>query len=150
MGKAFLAARAEDMPIADRMQLVDTILSVIEAPDLQQLFAAGSKAEVPVAGKVHHAGRQIDVVGQIDRIAESATEVLIADFKTGEPQELDATPQAYLVQMALYRAALAPLWPQKRLRMMLIWTYGPKIVELTDVVLHQALATLERQIPPAA
>ncbi len=38
-------------------------------------------------------------------------------------------PQRYLAQMALYRAALAPLWPDKRLRMLLVWTAEPLVVD---------------------
>jgi ATP-dependent helicase/nuclease subunit A len=142
MAEAFLAARAEDMPAVERTKLIETLLAVIEAPELAQLFAAGSKAEVPIAGRIPHKRRSIDVLGQVDRIAETDNEVLIADFKSGQPRDADGTPEAYLTQMALYRAALAPLWPQKRLRMLLIWTYGPKIVELDDSALDAALAAL--------
>ncbi len=117
-------------------------MAVIDAPELTQLFAPGSKAEVPIAGRIVHKGTPIDVIGQIDRIAEGETEVLIADFKTGEPRAADETPDTYLIQMALYRAALAPLWPQKHLRMLLVWTYGPKIVTLDEAILDRALAKL--------
>jgi len=143
MGEAFLAARAAELTAAERTDYVATVLSVIDAPELDQLFTAGSRAEVPISGRVMRPdGTPIEVLGQVDRIAESATEVLIADFKTGQPCSPDKTPEAYLIQMALYRAALAPLWPRKRLRMLLIWTYGPNIAELSDTVLNQALAAL--------
>jgi ATP-dependent helicase/nuclease subunit A len=143
MGEMFLAARAEDMPSDERARLVESVLAVIDAPELTQLFATDSKAEVPISGRVTRSdGTIIDILGQVDRIAETDAEVLIADFKTGEPCDAGATPEAYLVQMALYRAALAPLWPRKRLRMLLIWTYGPKITELSDTILDAALAAL--------
>jgi ATP-dependent helicase/nuclease subunit A len=142
MGEAFLAARAEDLAPPEGKKLVDDVLAVIDAPGLAQLFAQGSKAEVPIAGTIVHKGNRIDVIGQVDRIAESDAEVLIADFKTGQPREAEQTPEAYVLQMALYRAALAPLWPQKHLRMLLIWTYGPKIVSLSEDALERALATL--------
>jgi ATP-dependent helicase/nuclease subunit A len=142
-GEAFLAARAPELTQAARTDLVSTVLCVLDAPALIQLFSADSKAEVPISGRVMRAdGSSIDVLGQVDRIAESATEVLIADFKTGQPCGADKTPRDYLTQMALYRAALRPLWPQKRLRMLLIWTYGPMIVEITDATLENALAGL--------
>jgi ATP-dependent helicase/nuclease subunit A len=143
MGEMFLAARAEDMPPEERAQLVENVLHVIDAPALVQLFAPGSKAEVPISGRVMRAdGTTIDVLGQVDRIAETDDDVLIADFKTGQPSDAKATPEAYLIQMALYRAALAPLWPRKHLRMLLIWTYGPQITELSDSSLDAALAAL--------
>jgi ATP-dependent helicase/nuclease subunit A len=43
--------------------------------------------------------------------------------------------------MALYRAILAPLWPNKTLRMLLIWTEGPLAVSLPAGRLDAALAT---------
>ncbi len=68
--------------------------------------------------------------------------MIIADYKTGMPCIAAATPRAYLTQMALYRAVLAPLWPGKRLRMLLIWTAGPKVAELGDAQLDAALGAL--------
>jgi ATP-dependent helicase/nuclease subunit A len=44
--------------------------------------------------------------------------------------------------MALYRAVLAPLWPDKTLRMLLIWTAGPRVVWLPAGMLDAALAAL--------
>ncbi len=139
----FLQARAADLPDADKSRLIDDALAIIEAPDLAALFAPGSRAEVPIAGRVILPnGHEVAVSGQIDRIAEAESEVLVADFKTGQPFEAADTPEAYLVQLALYRAALAPLWPQKQLRMILVWTYGPKIVTLDDAILDRAFAAL--------
>ena len=44
--------------------------------------------------------------------------------------------------MALYRAILAPLWPAKKLRMLLIFTAGPKVMELEAAALDAALLAL--------
>ncbi len=84
----------------------------------------------------------IEVNGKIDRIGENQKEILVADYKTGAPCPLDGTPAAYLAQMALYRAVLAPLWPDKTLRMLLIWTAGPRVVWLPAGMLDAALAAL--------
>ncbi len=44
--------------------------------------------------------------------------------------------------MALYRAALAPLWPGRAPRLLLIWTEGPRVDELLAGELDAALAAL--------
>jgi ATP-dependent helicase/nuclease subunit A len=89
------------------------------------------------------AGRRIiDVNGQVDRIGEAAGAVTIADFKTGSPPAHAGELAAYVTQMALYRAALAPLWPNKSLRMLLIWTEGPLAVSLSGEKLDAALVAL--------
>ena len=119
-------------------------LRVIDAPELAVLFGPQSKAEVAVAGRVGlPRGGSIDVVGRIDRIGVATDEALIADFKTGVPCAPADVPQRYLAQMALYRAALAPLWPGRRLRMLLIWTAEPLVVTLDDARLDEALAAIE-------
>ena len=89
-------AAAEYLLEAERAKIVEDVLAVIGAPELIELFAPNSKAEVPIAGRILHKGAPIDVIGQVDRIAEGETEVLIADFKTGEPRTANETPESYL------------------------------------------------------
>ncbi|HWX13768.1 MAG TPA: hypothetical protein VNY06_02675, partial [Methylocella sp.] len=61
---------------------------------------------------------------------------------TGMPYALDQTPKAYLTQMALYHAVLAPLWPEKSVKTLLIWTAGPRAIWLPGEMLDAALAAL--------
>ena len=139
---AFLAAQATGLDDTARQNLAGEVLKVIALPELAGLFGPGSKVEVSVAGRIALGSRMIDVAGQVDRIGEDLKEILVADYKTGTPCALDATPAAYLAQMALYRALLAPLWPTKTLRMLLIWTAGPRVVWLPAKMLDAALAAL--------
>jgi ATP-dependent helicase/nuclease subunit A len=139
---AFLAARAPGLNETARQSLAAEVLKVIALPELAGLFGPGSKAEVSFAGRLVLGQRPIDVPGRVDRIGENHKEILVADYKTGAPCALDGTPAAYLAQMALYRAVLAPLWPHKTLRMLLIWTAGPRVVWLPAGMLDAALAAL--------
>ncbi len=141
---AFLETKAADLTAQMRAGLIEAALRVIDAPELAALFGPQSKAEVAVAGRVAlPRGGSIEVVGRIDRIGVAADEVLVADFKTGAPCAEADIPHSYLAQMALYRAALAPLWPGKRLRMLLVWTAEPRVVALDDVRLNELLAAIE-------
>ncbi|MGB6374881.1 MAG: PD-(D/E)XK nuclease family protein, partial [Methylocella sp.] len=139
---AFLAARAAGLADTARENLAAEVLKVVALPELTGLFGQDSKAEVSVAGRIAAGRRMIEVSGNIDRIGENQKEILVADYKIGTPCALDGTPAAYLAQMALYRAVLAPLWPDKTLRMLLIWTAGPCIVWLPAGMLDAALAAL--------
>jgi thiol-disulfide isomerase/thioredoxin len=47
---------------------------------------------------------------------------------------------SYAAQLALYRAALAQLYPTKRVRAALIWTDVPDFMELSSEALDAALA----------
>ena len=59
------------------------------------------------------AASSASISGKIDRLAVTADEVLIVDYKTNRPApwRLDEVPQAYIAQLALYRALLQPLYP---------------------------------------
>jgi ATP-dependent helicase/nuclease subunit A len=140
---AFLKARADDLDEKLRSELTASALAVIEAPELRSLFGPGSKAEVAVAGKVLlPRGGAIEVAGRIDRIGEAANEILVADYKTGIPCSPTDIPSRYLAQMALYRAVLAPLWPEKRITLLLIWTAKLLVVHLDEASLDAALAAM--------
>lgn len=140
--ETFLGAQASGLERSARHALIEQVLGVLERPDLAELFGPRARAEVALAGTVTlPRGKTRDVLGRLDRIAESETEVLVADFKTGAPPA-ESVPQTYLRQMALYRAVLAPLWPGKALRMLLIWTQGPNVAELAAAQLDAALAEL--------
>jgi ATP-dependent helicase/nuclease subunit A len=139
---AFLAAQATGLDDTARQNLARDVLTVIALPELAGLFGPGSKAEVSVAGRIAAGRQMIEVNGKIDRIGENEREILAADYKTGAPCPLDSTPAEYIAQMALYRAVLAPIWPDKTLRMLLIWTAGPRVVWLPAEMLDAALAAL--------
>ncbi len=138
--QAFLAVRADNLDSSARDALIAEALAVLEMPVLADLFGPLARAEVAVAGRIAGPDGAREVSGQVDRIVETDHEVIVADYKTGAPCSAAATPQVYLAQMALYRAVLAPLWPGKRLRMLLIWTAGPEVVDLGDALLDAALA----------
>lgn len=142
---AFLSARASFLDETGRQRLAQEALALLTLPALAPLFGPRSRAEVLAAGKVAIGERTFDVAGQADRIGETENEVLVADYKTGAPCPLDRTPKAYLTQMALYRAVLSPLWPEKRLRMALIWTEGPNVLWIPDAALEDALESLAAQ-----
>jgi ATP-dependent helicase/nuclease subunit A len=63
--------------------------------------------------------------------------VWIVDYKTNRPPplvEADVSP-VYLRQMAAYRAALSAIYPEKPIRCVLLWTDGPRLMELSPGLL---------------
>ena len=95
-------------------------------------------------GRILAAGRTITVAGQVDRLAVTAGGVLIADYKTNRPAPRRAqdVPQAYVKQLALYRAVLRRIYPQQLVRAALLWTDVPDLMEISAEALDQALATV--------
>jgi ATP-dependent helicase/nuclease subunit A len=82
------------------------------------------------------------VSGQVDRLVVTRDAVLIADFKTdrGPPKRIDMVPAGYISQLALYRAVLMKLYPDRPVRAALIWTEVPDLMELSPNILDAALA----------
>jgi ATP-dependent helicase/nuclease subunit A len=138
----YLARNASDWPESERAGLAQRVLAVIEDHRFTQVFAAGSRAEVSIVGRLSAPGLpQAAVSGQIDRLAVTQTEVLIVDFKTNQepPKSLSAVPRAYVRQLALYRAVLGQLYPGRTVRAALLWTETAELMELSASALDAEL-----------
>ena len=122
---------------------VREVLGVLNDARFARLFAAGSRAEVPIVGHVIHDGKKLTVSGQVDRLAVTESEVLIADFKSGHaPREAMHIPHDYVSQLALYAGVLKALYPAHGMRAALVWTAGPALTELSADALSTALSRL--------
>jgi ATP-dependent helicase/nuclease subunit A len=58
------------------------------------------------------------------------------------PHRIEDIPPAYVGQLALYREVLRLLYPDRHVRAAIVWTAGPALAELPDVVLDGALSRL--------
>jgi ATP-dependent helicase/nuclease subunit A len=141
----FMSRNAGDWLEADRVTLADKVLALIAEPRFAPVFAEGSRAEVAIVGKLDRPGRPPALVsGQIDRLVVGPDEVLIVDFKTNQtaPKSAAEAPAAYIRQLALYRAVLSRLYPQKPIRAVLLWTEALEYMEISAPALDAALASL--------
>jgi ATP-dependent helicase/nuclease subunit A len=139
-----LARNATGWSEADRSALADKVLGLIGDPRFAAVFAEGSRAEVPIVGRLALPGRPTALVsGQIDRLVVAADEVFIVDFKTNHtpPIRLDEVPRVYVRQLALYRAVLAKLYPQRGIRAALLWTESTELMEISAPALDAELAS---------
>jgi len=141
VAERYLNRRANFLPETLRTRILQEVVDVLDAPQLQLLFAHGSRAEVSLGGAISLGGRKVPLLGQIDRLVETPSEIIIADFKTGKNADGEL-PAAYATQLALYRAALMELYPEKSVRALLVWTAGPRIDEVTPAMADEALRKL--------
>jgi ATP-dependent helicase/nuclease subunit A len=142
----FMARNAADWHEADRAALADKVLALIAEPRFAPVFAKGSRAEVAIVGRLERPSLPPALVsGQIDRLVVSPAEVLIVDFKTNQaaPKSALEAPAAYVRQLALYRAVLARLYPQKPIRAVLLWTEALEYMEISAPALDAALASVQ-------
>ncbi|MGC1551922.1 MAG: PD-(D/E)XK nuclease family protein, partial [Bradyrhizobium sp.] len=141
----FLRRNARDWTDSDRETLTTKVLGLISDIRFAAVFADDSRAEVPIVGQLERQdGAWVLVSGQIDRLVVTQTEVLIVDFKTNQspPGSASEVPTAYVRQLALYRALLQKLYPQRALRTALLWTETPELMEISAPALDAELASI--------
>ena len=143
----YLARSGRDLTAEEQSALAAQVLRVLEDRRVAALYGAGSRAEVPIVGRLILGGQTVRVSGQIDRLAITQDAVFIGDFKTNRPAPrlIEDEPAAYVTQLALYRAVLMKLYPRRPVRAALIWTEIPDLMELSEEALDRALA----QVKPA-
>jgi ATP-dependent helicase/nuclease subunit A len=135
-------ARQDELPESERDQISRQVLALLADPRFAPLFAPGSRAEVSIAGRI--GDRPLS--GQVDRLVVTPEAVLIADYKSNRPaprslDEAQTRHASYVRQLALYRAVLVRLYPDRPVRAALVWTDTPELMELPASALDSALAS---------
>ncbi|MGH6888175.1 MAG: double-strand break repair helicase AddA [Rhizomicrobium sp.] len=145
--RRYLAARG----LADdaREALIEETLAVIDNPVFAEAFAPGeSRAEVALVADLPELGAGTRINGRIDRLAVTAERVLAVDFKSNRPAPATVADVAplYVGQMALYRAALARMFPGRRIDCALLWTEGPSLMALPANLLDAEIARMAARL----
>ena len=144
----YLKGAAADFLPAERAEIARQVLTILNDLVFADVFAPSSRTEVPIVGRIARPdGVVIAVSGQVDRLAVTGGTVLIADYKTDRavPRRLAEVPDAYVAQLALYRAVLARIYPEKTIRAALIFTEGPNVMEVPGAAMEAALAAIMSQ-----
>ncbi|VIO66721.1 double-strand break repair helicase AddA [Bradyrhizobium ivorense] len=140
---AYLARNADGWSEEERAALAQQVLALIVDLRFAPVFAPGSRAEVSIVGRLQRPGQpKVLVSGQIDRLVVTPNDVLIVDFKTNHtpPKTAAEAPKGYIRQLALYRAILTRLYPQRLVHAALLWTETAEIMEISAPALDAALA----------
>jgi ATP-dependent helicase/nuclease subunit A len=138
----YLVRAGGKLPAEERARLGEQVMRVLDDAGFHELFASGSRAEVPIVGMLDLGGEMVPIAGQVDRLSVMQGAVLIGDFKTNRPppRRIEEVPPSYVRQLAFYRAVLTKLYPDRPVRAALIWTEVPDLMELSAEVLNRALA----------
>ncbi|TGX49687.1 double-strand break repair helicase AddA [Sphingomonas gei] len=123
-----------------RSEIAAAAMTVIEDPGFAELFTPDALAEAPIAAVVEG----LVVSGTVDRLVVGSDVVRVVDFKTARraPATLDAIPAYHLRQMAAYAAALAVIFPGRRIEAALLYTAGPTLHVLPPALLAARKADL--------
>jgi ATP-dependent helicase/nuclease subunit A len=113
---------------AVRVEIVAQVCGILSDPRFSALFGPGSLGEAPLAATLPD-GRVI--AGTVDRLRIEDDRISVIDFKTGKVPATDADiPNAHRAQMTAYAEALRVIFPGKRISAALLYTAGPKLIEL--------------------
>ncbi|WP_108662066.1 double-strand break repair helicase AddA [Acuticoccus kandeliae] len=104
---------------------------------LDMLGEGTVRREVDVTGDVRLPDGSVRrVTGRIDRLQFSHDKVLIVDFKTDRavPERAEWAPEGYRLQLAIYRALVVAMCPGRRVSAGIVWTAGPRFMDLDGVL----------------
>ncbi len=143
----FLAVRGAVLTAKGRSSIAKETLSILTAPEFAPLFGPKSRAEVPIVALIPNPkgkGPPLKLMGQLDRLVDLGSEVLIVDYKTNRPppKEVDQVAGAYLFQLAAYRLALREIYAGRTIRAALLWTDGPRMMPVPDALLDSYASRL--------
>lgn len=125
----FAERYGQDLPDAVRENVVVETLRILNDAEFAPLFGPASRAEVPITGLID--GKLVS--GQIDRLLVDDHTVHIIDYKTNRPPPLRAedVPDMYRTQLRAYRETLTRIYPGHQIKTYLLWTDGPRLMEIT-------------------
>lgn len=128
----------------ERENVIRCVLGLLGDPNLAGLFGPGSKAEVAIMGTLRIGRRDFAISGRLDRLAALEERVILADFKTNRhpPAEAAEIPLSHRAQLAIYRDILKPLYPDRAIDCLLIYTVTGRPFILDNTVLDASLAEI--------
>jgi ATP-dependent helicase/nuclease subunit A len=121
---------------AARDEIATAVCRIVADPAHAALFGPDSLGEAPIAAVLPDG--QV-VQGTADRLLVTADAVRVVDFKTARraPARLDDVPVHHLRQLAAYAAALAVVFPGRRVEAALLYTAGPTLFDLPPDLLDR-------------
>jgi ATP-dependent helicase/nuclease subunit A len=137
--QAFVARRSSAVPLAEQDALARDVTALLDVPEFAAIFGPASRAEVPVvATRRTPDGRAQVLSGQIDRLVVLEDEVWVVDFKSNRPAPMQVlqVSQQYVRQLSAYRSALSSLYENKQIHCFLLWTEGPRLMEIPRDMLN--------------
>ena len=133
---------APQTPPDERARWGAETLQILNDQAFGDVFTSGSRAEVSIGGLLPGDPGKRKVSGEIDRLVISEDRILIVDYKTNRPPPdnvANADP-AYITQLAVYRALIQEIYPDRQVDCALLWTFAPKLMPVPDSMLDHAFA----------
>ncbi len=138
-----ILARERDLDDDQRAEMIAAAFGVLDDARFAEVFGPASRAEVALTGSVPGLPPGLGISGRIDRLVVTPERVLVVDYKTNRPAPArieDADP-GYVLQLAVYVAVLSRLYPERAVEAALVWTDGPRLMAVPQVLMDAALSS---------
>lgn len=132
--EALIAHLAPDWPQEEQQRAAGEVWALFDSH--RWLWQHEAQAEANICGSITLQGKPYAVLGQIDRLVVTPTEVIVLDYKTGRdvPATSHEVGEGYLLQLKLYQTLLETLYPGKRVRPAIVWTANARLMWLDEAV----------------
>ena len=132
--KIFLQNTKWELTQTEITEVIGQVNKLLSDPELEYLFSAQSKAEVPIVGKINDR----IISGKIDRLVVTDELITIVDYKTNKavPHQVQNVNRGYLFQLAAYYLCIADAYPKTEIKCLLLWTRGPVPMHIPNNVLE--------------
>jgi len=139
-----LLAREMDLTDEQRREMATATLAVLSDARFAAVFGPGSRAEVALAGAAERLPVDLRISGRVDRLVVEENRVLVVDFKTNRPapDSIETTDPNYVLQMGIYWAVLAEIFPGRTIEAALVWTDGPRLTPVPEDAMRRALQSI--------
>ena len=137
-----ILARERDLTPDQRTEMISAAFGVLDDARFAPVFGPGSRAEVALTGSAPGLPRGVSISGRIDRLVITPDRVLVVDYKSNRPAPaaVEGADPAYVLQLAVYVAVLKRLYPDRAVEAALVWTDGPRLMEVPADMLDAALS----------
>lgn len=114
--------------------LIEQAIQLIQRQDLSLFFGPDAHAEIPFQVRCVKQGERYNVHGVIDRLVILPDSVQIIDFKSSAyiPETAEQVPNAYKMQLILYKMAIAHLFPGRYIKTILLYTRVGTVIEIEE------------------
>jgi ATP-dependent helicase/nuclease subunit A len=146
-GAAYLG-REPNLTGAQRSEMLQAAMGILNDEDLAELFGPGGRAEAAVIGTSYRLPPGMIINGRVDRLVVTPKRVLVIDFKTDQPapDDVSGVAESYITQMAAYGAVLETAFPGREVVAVLCWTDGPRMMRIPPALLSESLNSAFREV----
>ena len=118
--------------------------AVLAMPEADRIFGRDTLAEVAVSIEDRQGWPRM--VGRVDRLWIGPDHVEIIDIKSDAvpPMNPEGVPRAYLAQLGAYQDGIASDWPGKEIRLFLLWTAIPAIMQVPSEAAEMVFKDVRR------